>query len=569
MAIAVPCIYMSFFRNLALREELMIMTMEKYIAPVKVLVYENVIYPENIINNRDTQPFFIPYDGSDRVDILTTIKDGGYIVLDFGKELCGGVNITVQWVVNVPDGTDPQLNIVFGESVMEALAELNEKNANNAHGVRNLTVPVSGMSSVNYGRTGFRFVKIKAIGGDVLFNGIKAYKEMREIEYKGSFECNDELLNKIWKTGAYTVELNMHDYLWDGVKRDRLTWIGDMHPEVSTIAAAFGNDSCVQKSLDFCTKYMPPEKWLNGIATYSMWWIMIQHKWYMNFGNLKYLKEQEDYLTALVKHILDWIENSVSDEDMGFEGFVDWSSEGDSFSRTEGRRSITCMSLDCAGELFDVLGDKDIAAQCREMVDILRNEDVTAPANKRMSALTILSGRDDKYAKDVLKGNSAEEMSCFMGYYVLLAKAKMGDYKDALDIIREYWGGMLKMGATTFWEDFDIKWLENASPIDRITPDGKKDIHGDFGRFCYKNFRHSLCHGWASGPTPFLSEKIGGIEILEPGCRKVRISPNLGDLEWIKVAYPTPFGNIKIYAYHENEELKVQIEAPNEIEIVQ
>ena len=148
------------------------------------------------------------------------------------------------------------------------------------------------------------------------------------------------------------------------------------------------------------------------------------------------------------------------------------------------------------------------------------------------------------------------------------AKAELGEYTDALDIIREYWGGMLKMGATTFWEDFDIKWMENSSGIDEITPEGMNDIHGDFGCHCYKQFRHSLCHGWAGGPTAFLSEQIGGIEILEPGCRKLKIRPNLGDLKWIKVAYPTPFGNVLIEAENIDGHIKTNISAPENIEIV-
>ena len=31
--------------------------------------------------------------------------------------------------------------------------------------------------------------------------------------------------------------------------------------------------------------------------------------------------------------------------------------------------------------------------------------------------------------------------------------------RRALDIIRDYWGGMLDMGATSFWEDFDLAWM--------------------------------------------------------------------------------------------------------------
>lgn len=78
---------------------------------------------------------------------------------------------------------------------------------------------------------------------------------------------------------------------------------------------------------------------------------------------------------------------------------------------------------------------------------------------------------------------------------------------------------MLDLGATTFWEDFDIKWLDNAARIDELVPEGKVDVHRSYGDFCYKGFRHSFCHGWASGPTAWLSEHVLGISIVEPGCK--------------------------------------------------
>ena len=51
---------------------------------------------------------------------------------------------------------------------------------------------------------------------------------IRDIPYLGSFTCDDPLLNNIWKTAAWTVHLNMQNYLWDGIKRDRLAWQGDL-----------------------------------------------------------------------------------------------------------------------------------------------------------------------------------------------------------------------------------------------------------------------------------------------------------------------------------------------------
>jgi hypothetical protein len=152
---------------------------------------------------------------------------------------------------------------------------------------------------------------------------------------------------------------------------------------------------------------------------------------------------------------------------------------------------------------------------------------------------------------------------------MLRAMAKAGDYTGALNRIREYWGGMLDLGATTFWEDFDLEWMNNAARIDELVPEGKVDVHGSYGNYCYKNFRHSLCHGWASGPVSWLSEHILGIQIVEPGCKVIRINPNLGDLQWVEGTFPTPYGIITIR--HEKQSdgsIKSSINAPDEIKLI-
>jgi hypothetical protein len=93
-------------------------------------------------------------------------------------------------------------------------------------------------------------------------------------------------------------------------------------------------------------------------------------------------------------------------------------------------------------------------------------------------------------------------------------------------------------------------------------------LHGDFGAYCYLGFRHSLCHGWASGPTAWLSQTVLGVQPLEPGCRRVRIVPQLGHLAWAEGSYPTPLGPIKIR--HErlaDGSVKSKIDAPEGIAV--
>jgi hypothetical protein len=168
-----------------------------------------------------------------------------------------------------------------------------------------------------------------------------------------------------------------------------------------------------------------------------------------------------------------------------------------------------------------------------------------------------------------LSKNGPTGLSPFTGFYVLQALGKADATDTALDFIRTFWGAMLDRGATTFWEDFDLAWLENSGRIDELTPPGKKDLHGDFGIYGSAGFRKSLCHGWSAGPTAFLTEHVLGIRPLKPGCTEVLVSPHLGKLTWAEGAYPTPRGVIKVR--HERQPdgtIRSTIEAPPGVKIV-
>ena len=100
----------------------------------------------------------------------------------------------------------------------------------------------------------------------------------------------------------------------------------------------------------------------------------------------------------------------------------------------------------------------------------------------------------------------AKGFSTFMSYFILTAIAKYYGAEAALKLMKDYYGAMLDRGATTFFEDFHMEWLEGSGRIDELTPEGVKDIHGDYGAYCYIGYRHSLCHGWSAGVITFIEE---------------------------------------------------------------
>ena len=470
------------------------------------------------------------------------------VLLDFGRELHGGIELFTTMMPK--SGKLRHVRVRFGESVSEAMAEFGgSQNAGNDHAIRDQVVTLPWLGKKNVGPSGFRFVRIDSVDTNlsVELSQVRAVLQIRDIPQVGSFKCDDERLNRIWQVGADTVHLNMQEYLWDGIKRDRLVWIGDMHPEVSTINAVFGFNEVVPRSLDLTRDVTPVTEWMNGISSYSMWWVLIHEELWMHHGDRQYLEAQKTYLTALLKRLAELVGPDGHERIEGMR-FLDWPSSPNQQGVTAGLQGLLVMTLESGARLMRALGDQETATLCTTAA--ARGRKVVPEVNQSKSgaALLSLAGMSDakRVADDVLKVDGPRNISTFYGFYVLQALAKSGDTATALDFIRTYWGAMLDFGATTFWEDFNLDWTNNAARIDELVPPGKKDLHGDYGAYCYLGFRHSLCHGWASGPTAWLSQNVLGVKPLAPGCQRVRIAPQLGNLQWAEGDYPTPRGVIHV-----------------------
>ena len=500
----------------------------------------------------------------------STANERPAILLDFGREIQGGIQL-----VTTLAGKNPvKIRVRFGESVSEAMSDVGDKQgATNDHAMRDFTMELPWLGVAEIGNSGFRFVRIDLVDANTTLSlkEINAVFTYRDIPYLGSFRSNDERLNRIWLTGAYTVHLNMQEYIWDGIKRDRLVWLGDLHPEVMTVSTVFGYNEVIPKSLDLARDITQLPGWMNGMCSYSLWWVIIHRDWYLYQGDFSYLKEQQSYLTGLLKLLLTKVDASGQEKLDGGGRFLDWPSSPNEQGVNAGLQALMIITFQAGAELCTLLGDKELATQCAETVKLMQKK---APDHNRLKQAAALMAIADlmpaqKANDEVIQVGGPKDFSTFYGYYMLEAQAKAGDYQSAINNIRQYWGGMLDMGATTFWEDFDLDWTVNAAGIDELVPEGKKDIHADFGAYCYKNLRHSLCHGWASGPTAWLTAHVLGVQVMEPGCKTIRISPQLGDLQWVEGAFPTPQGVVYIkHTKGADGKVKSDIKAPKGVKII-
>ena len=554
----------------------------EYITPVRV-VWTNstdlISNPDALLQEGNGQADFMQRTFC---DMKSTRKVHPAIILDFGKELHGGLQI----VTGMGSDHNVRVRVRFGESVSETMSEIDGKNgAKNDHAIRDQEVLLPWFGVKEIGNSGFRFVRIDLISDnkELSLKEVRAIALYRDVPYRGAFKSNDERLNQIWQTGAYTVHQCMQEFLWDGIKRDRLVWMGDMHPEIMTISNVFGYNEVVPKSLDLARDSTPLPGWMNGMYPYSMWWVLAQRDWYWYNGDKEYLEQQREYLLGL----LELFHKRVDEKGFELSGgdFLDWPSEENEPAQKAGVQALMMMTMKSAAELCDILGETAMAERCRDcharmasVADQVSEEYYKValapgePGSKQGTSLMVLADMIDakKANEEVIKVEGARGFSTFYGYYMLQAMAKAGDYAGAMKFISEFWGAMIDLGATTFWEDFHTDWLkDDVAPITDLVPAGKKDIHGDFGAYCYKGLRHSLCHGWASGPTAWLSQHVLGVEIVEPGYKVVRINPNLGDLEWVEGAVPTPFGDIKI-SHRKGADGKIEskVDAPYGVTVI-
>ena len=535
--------------------------------PVKIVFSENAENVDNLLKNERLQ-IFTPNDR------YTRLNRGGRIVIDFGKELHGCLRILVNYMQS--DLKSSNVRISLGESVVEAVTHLGVDNADNYHSVRDGVYSLPWNCDFTTSRTGFRFACIELPNSEFLaIYKIVAETEMPVLERKGFFRSSDELLNTIADTAAYTATLCVqNDVIWDGIKRDRLVWMGDLHPEIMTLTSLYGAIPQIKNCLDFAD-YYPLDSWINAIPAYSAWWIVCLYEYYVISDDREYVEKKIPYLNKILSDFraIVYEDGTISYknsklyfwEDNQF--FFDWVTNLTEESRI-GWASLVKYAIDKASFILKSFGNDGAFAE-RLSVDISKNP-IFDTSYKQVEAFNLLSGRktaDD--VKGVLLSGEAQGMTGFMGYYILTAMAKCGGKEQILKTIKDFYGGMLSLGATTFWEDFDVKWLkDDPQPLDEMPIGGRKNIHRDYGKFCYKQLRHSLCHGWTAGVYAFLTQTVLGITAVESGYRKIKIAPHLIGLNMAEGSVPTPFGDI--YVKHEIKDGKLVsvVKVPDEIQVV-
>lgn len=216
-----------------------------------------------------------------RPETATLHGNGSLVVFDFGREVGGIVHLEY---VSTGAGA---LGLAFTEA-KNWIGEWSDASNSLYHDgalYANFSSPGEHSYAMpdQYLRGGFRYltlflvtdnsaanVKLKDVSVELSFQ--PTWSNLRA--YQGYFHCSDELLNRIWYAGAYTLQTNEvpvntgritknlksgwlnngtlgpgNTIIVDGAKRDRAVWPGDMGIAVPSAFVSLGNLESVKNAL--------------------------------------------------------------------------------------------------------------------------------------------------------------------------------------------------------------------------------------------------------------------------------------------------------------------------------
>ncbi|MEO5562711.1 MAG: alpha-rhamnosidase [Chitinophagaceae bacterium] len=472
------------------------------------------------------------------------VKGKQSLLVDFGKETFGFVKL------HGLKGTG-KLSVYYGESKEEALSpeycESLDRLAVNQASNKDETFKLA---------KAFRYINVQ-YDGTVSLDSISMLYEYADVKQRGSFKCNDKEINDIYNIATYTFELNTREFFIDGIKRDRWVWSGDAYQSYLMNYYLYFDKETVARTMLALRGKDPVTAHINTIMDYTFYWFLGIYDYYLYTGDKSFIQQFYPRMQTMMEYCLGRRNNDGLMQ--GLPGdwiFIDWaaglSKKGEvSFEQLLLCRSLETMALcanlanDKAGsdkykqlsdelykKLFTIYWDETKQALVHSRVDGKQTDNVTRYSNMFSIFFNYFSeAQKQAVKKSVLLNDNIQKITTpYMRFYELEALCAMGEQSYVLKEMKDYWGGMLKLGATSFWEEYN--------------PTKKGDEHlAMYGR----KFGKSLCHAWGASPIYLLGKYYMGVKPTSAGYATYLVEPVLGGLQWMEGKVPTPKGVINLY----------------------
>lgn len=397
----------------------------------------------------------------------------------------------------------------------------------------------------------FRYVTAEGID----FSGISVNEELSPSVLRSSFECDNQTVNEIYKVAARTMGLCSREFILDGIKRDRWLWGADVYQSSLMHYYSFFDTKSIKRSMTALFGKSPFSLYINHIMDYTFLWIICFDDYYRHSGDEKFARENCYKVFEMMEHCLGRRdENGLMDSRPEDWVFVDWA-DLDNSGEVCCEQMLLIAALKKCVILSEEFGYKDKAERYRAIYKeteaklerfwledkkgytySVRNGKPDGKILMHPNVFAVLFDLCDDKRKEMIKQNVLENpdipkiVTPYMRFYELAALCRIGETKYVMDETINYWGAMIKEGATTFWERYD--------------PEEKgAEKYAMYGR----KYGKSLCHAWGATPLYIIGRYIVGLKASENG-KSFTLKPDLAGLKRFKAEMPLAKGSVKVEA---------------------
>ncbi|CAJ2507533.1 Uu.00g087190.m01.CDS01 [Anthostomella pinea] len=412
--------------------------------------------------------------------------------------------------------------------------------------------------------------------------------------YQGYFHSNDEELNRIWYSGAYTLQTNAvptntgrwipaltsgwanngtlsngSTVIVDGAKRDRAVWPGDMGIAVPSTFVSIGDLESVQNALQTIYAHQNsdgsfpeagPPLLQQGSDTYHMWTMIGTYNYVLYTNDTAFLDQHWAQYQFAMEYVYDKVLQPLGL--LNVTGTRDWARNQQGGNNTEANM-ILYRTLTTGSSLAEWAGNSTLASTYTARAATLASNivastyDTSYGAFKDNDTATSLHPQDANSMSllfGVVSNTSAmaqsvserltdnwtpigaetpelpNNISPFISGFEIQGHLAIGNTARALELIRRSWG----------W------YLRNAIGTESTVIEG----YLTNGSFAYRNYRGyyydasyvSHSHGWSSGPTSALTNYVLGLEITGRAGSAWKFAPQFGDLTSVEGGFTTTLG---------------------------
>lgn len=333
-----------------------------------------------------------------------------------------------------------------------------------------------------------------------------------------SANTKDTLLGKIDSVATNTLKECMQTYFEDGPKRDRRLWIGDLRLEALANYYTFNNLEIVKRclylfaagecnNLGFLPSFVYETPYYHSGAThiedYALLYVVSVCDYYEHTKDMDVVND----LLAICKSQLESFkttldENLIVTNQKGWFAFIDWCPGLECLTALQG---VYLYTLEKFSQLLKIIGDEEYEKYCSLISEVrcaskkhLYDENTQAFVNDfdngqfsvHSQVWMILGGvLEGEEAKNLLlnslnNNDFKQPVTPYMRHYVIEAMLKLNMRDDAVQYLKYFWGGMIDLGADTFWEAYIPDDLDFSPYNDRMI--------------------NSLCHAWSCTPSYFI-----------------------------------------------------------------